>query len=404
MLGQFLVLILVVGFFGGDIMELTYSAMTQSEPDVIVSIDNGGGVSQEGNLFGNELWYPGMEKEGIIRISNNYKTIKISSLGVAVELTRVREGYGWDQVNNSFLQHMKLTITKGKLAVFDKEIIKDKSLGELLAASDNIMIEETDQFSISKGDFVDLKYKLLMDEESGNELQGLSANVSLLINIHERIINDDDDNGDDNGDDNDDDPIIEPEDPKDEDEVIEVPDDLIPLGIPHWAHDCIITLLRHGIIVGYPDGTIRPEQPITRAESAALIAKALNLEKQDKSFSKYSDPIPEWAMGHISAVSKEGIFVGYPMNLFKPNNNITREEMVTVLIKGFEKELCPDTELNFTDKESIGDWSMKYVKAGVGHEILRGYPDGSFKPQNEITRAEAFTIICKLLGLHDEHI
>lgn len=403
MLGKFLIVILVVGFFAGDIMELTYSAMTDREPDIVVTINNNGTISQQGNLFGDELWYPGKDKEGVIRIHNQYKSIKGSRLSISVELLEAREDYGWDVVNNSFLQNMKLTMTQGKLAIFDKTIFDDKSLGELVAISNGVN-DATNQFSISKNDFIDLKYKLRMDEEAGNELQRLSANISLVINLHENIIDDDNGGGDDNGD-NDNPIIIPPTDSNgNDDESIEIPDDLIPFGSPHWAHDCIITLLRHGIIVGYPDGSIRPDQPITRAESAVLIAKALEIEESNKFFSGYIDPLPGWARGHIIAVSQEGIFVGYPMKRFKPNRNITREEMVTVLIKGFEQELQPDTELIFTDKDDIGDWALEYVKAGVSHEILRGYPDGTFKPKNEITRAEAFVIICKLLGLHDEHL
>lgn len=411
MLGKFLILVLVVGFFAGDIMELTYSAMTESEPDVIVTINNDGTISQQGNLFGEELWYPGKDKEGIIRIHNQYKSIKGSNLGVGVELIEAREDYDRDMVYNSFLQHMRLTITKGKLSIFDKVMIKDKSLGQLLPVSNNEnQNDTTNEFSISKNNFIDLKYKLLMDKEASNELQKLSAKISLAINLKENVIdggngggNDDDNDDGNNGGGDDEKPvIIVPVDPTGKDEIIDIPDDLIPHGTPHWAHDCIVTLLRHGIIRGYPDDTIRPDAPITRAEAAVLIAKALKIEESDEFFSGYIDPLPGWARGHIIAVSQEGIFVGYPTKKFMPDRTISREEMVTVLIKGFEKELKLDTELFFTDKEDIGDWAIEYVKAGVSHEILRGYPDGSFKPKNQITRAEAFTIICKLLGLHEE--
>lgn len=403
MLGTFLVLILLVGIFAGDIMGLTYSAKTGASPDVIVTINKSGEISQEGSLLGDKLWYPGMEKVGVIRIDNQYRPIKGARLGVNVDLLRVGEGYNWDMVKNSFLQNMKLSINQGKLAIFDKEIIKNKSLGDLSVDSETTN-DDGGKFSIKKNDFIDLQYKLWMDDEAGNELQDLSANISITMRLEESVT----DNG--NGDDNNngggkDKPVItEPEEPKDKEEDFQTPTDLIISGKAHWAHDCIITLLRHGVIRGYPDGTIRPDQAITRAESAALIAKALKLEKRDGLSTGYNDPIPEWARGHIIAVSEEGIFVGYPMKLFKAEKNISREEMITVLIKGFNKELYTDIELEFIDKMDIGDWALKYVRAGVGHEILRGYPDGSFRPQREITRAEAFTIICKLLGLHDEHL
>lgn len=402
---KFLVLILLVGFFASDIIELTYSVVTQSTPDVTITINNNGTRLQEGSLFGDELWYPGKEKNGIIRIHNQYKSIKVSNLGIDVDLKHINKAYGWDEVYDSFIENMRLTITRGKLTAFDKNILKDKSLGELLAISSNeskngLMLPVEDQFTIRKNDFVDLKYTLLMDKNSGNELQNLTADISFHINLHQNLINDG------SGNDNDRDkkkPVIK-EPGEDDEELLLIPNDLTPQGTPHWAHNCIVTLLRHGIISGYPDGSIRPDQPITRAESAVLIAKALKIEEENKIFSGYIDPLPKWARGYIIAVSERDIFAGYPMKRFKANRNISREEMVTVLIKGFEKELLADTELSFSDREDIGDWAIEYVKAGVGHQILSGYPDGSFSPKSPITRAEAFTIICKLLGLHDEHM
>ena len=392
-LGKFLLLILLVGIFAANIMGLTYSTTKQASPDVLVTINNKGELHQEGDLFGNQLWYPGMDKKGIIRIDNQYKEIKASKLKLDVELLRLREDYDHEMVRNSFLQNMRLSISRGKLAILDKEIIKDMPLGELLDVGLHLA-EGGENFFLEKNDFIDLKYRLRMDVEAGNELQDLTANIAIGLGLEENIVQDGDDK-----------PIIVgPEDPHDHEELADLPRDLIILGEAHWAHDCIITLLRHGIIRGYPDGTIRPDQPITRAESAALIAKALRLQIPPALSTDYVDPIPEWAKGYISAVSDRGIFVGYPMKTFKAEKNISRQEMVTVLIKGFTKDLCPDIGLDFIDREDIGSWALKYVKAGVGHEILRGYPDGSFRPRREITRAEAFTIICKLLGLHDEHI
>ena len=166
-------------------------------------------------------------------------------------------------------------------------------------------------------------------------------------------------------------------------------------------------------IEDYRNGTVKPEdyieqavQPklnITRAEAAMLIGKALGLEEVEKFFSGYIDGVPDWAKGYIIATSDKEIFEGYPGNLFRANNYITREEMTAVLIRAFEKKYEKEIELGFIDKAEIAKWSEDYVKSAVQNKVIEGYPDNTFKPKNNITRAEAFTIICKLLGLHEEH-
>lgn len=90
--------------------------------------------------------------------------------------------------------------------------------------------------------------------------------------------------------------------------------------------------------------------------------------------------------------------------MFKPDNYITREEMVAVLIRAFNITLEDESlELPFADKDHIGQWALEYVKAGYENGIIEGYPDNTFRPKNPITRAETFTIICKLMGWHEEH-
>lgn len=394
---QFFIIVLIVGFFANDFIEATYATMTQNNPNVIITINSFGQVQPpEGDLFGNVLWYPGRAENGIIRIRNDFKPMKITNMAIDVDMRKTRDGYDPDRVYNSFIDHMLLTVKKGKLAIFDKDIIDSKTFRDLLYTAGNrqqagVTLADSDQFYIDKNDYVDLKYTLLMDEDSGNELQSLSSKVSFLINVNELSVPVDPSDPDD------------PVDPRDPEEPLEEePIEIIPDIAGHWAHDCIVTLLKHGIIKGYPDNRIRPNRPITRAEAAVLIGRALELDEQNKLFSGYIDYIPGWAKGYIIAVSEKEIFKGYPLKRFKANKNISRQEMVTVLIRGFKKELI-DEELTFTDKDEIGEWALEFVKAGVHHEILAGYPDKSFKPKNDITRAEAFTIICKLLGLHDEH-
>ena len=175
----------------------------------------------------------------------------------------------------------------------------------------------------------------------------------------------------------------------------------------YWPHDCIISLLRAQIITGYNDGSIKPENSIKREEVATIIAKSIlyksiNVKSLPENYkSIYTDKISKWALEYVNLTTYNNIFSGYYDNSFKGNKNITREEAAKVISIAFNKTLSNDFELTFDDKDKISNWSLPYIKILVKDNALKGYVDNSFKPQNEITRAEFFCIICNELGLHD---
>lgn len=421
---QFLVLMLVAGYFTSNIIQTTFATSVDRSPNVIVNINGDGSMTQQGDLFAGSLLYPGTVQDaengigsikGVIRLVNNYGKVDIDNVAIGLKSSQmdIRNNYPREQVYDSFLDNIRLKIEKGRVFSFDKTLVDYTSLRNLLYEPNStqyggLTLENESKFSINKGDTVDLKYTLQMVEETGNELQSVTAYMPIYINLHKNHIKDDDNA--DNEDFNDDD-------------IVEITES-IPQAGPHWAHDCIITLLNHRIIQGYPheDMTIedyfngkvdpvtyvqlavQPEKYITRAEAAILVGKALGLQESKSLFTGYVDPIPKWARGYIIATTKADIFEGYPFKLFKPNKYITREEMIAVLTRAWEVKLENKTlELPFTDNGEIASWVLENVKAGFENTIIQGYPDNTYKPKNNITRAEAFTIICKLMGLHDEH-
>ena len=241
--------------------------------------------------------------------------------------------------------------------------------------------------------------------------------MPIYINLKNDQFIDDNNNNNDNGGNNE-------NNNNNNNEVIFEIDEPIPTSIPHWAHDCIITLLNHEIIQGYPhkdmnmedyrngrikpiiyvNAAVNPEKYITRAEAAVLVGKALGLKESNAIISGYLDTIPNWAKGYIISTTKANIFEGYPFRLFKPNKHITREEMIAVLTRAYQIKLKNESlELRFEDQLDIAEWSKVNVRAGYESKVIEGYPDNTYRPKNNITRAEAFTIICKLMGLHDEH-
>lgn len=168
----------------------------------------------------------------------------------------------------------------------------------------------------------------------------------------------------------------------------------------HWAREHVMELAKLGIVSGYTDGSIKPDNNITRAEMAVIVVKAVSLEpaKEINLNFKDKDEIPSWAAGYIQTAVDSGIITGYEDNTFKPSKNLTREEMVVLIIKAFgieiEEDLTPPT---FTDVDEIGSWALNYVAKSVELNIVSGYLDNTFKPKRNVTRAESFTVLDNIL-------
>lgn len=149
-------------------------------------------------------------------------------------------------------------------------------------------------------------------------------------------------------------------------------------------------------IMGYPDGTVQPEGEITRAEACTIFFRLLTESSRDYYFSKtndYSDVNRgDWFNNAISTLSNAGIVTGYNDGTFRPNQPITRGEMAKI-IANFAN-LNKGTK-SFTDLS--GHWSKTYVELAAGNGWIAGYPDGSFRPDQKITRAETVTMINRVL-------
>lgn len=379
---------------------ITYALINQDKPDVVVHIDENGKITQSGDMYEGALWYPGFSKSGIVRVVNNFKRIKVSDLGLEVDINNVDRD---NPVYDSFLDNMILTISRGKMLVFNDILVKGKSLSELLANADsdynNLQLDGSQQFYIEKGDTVDLKYELYMDTDSGDELENLTAKMAFCVNLNEIPTPPDDGNND--GDDDDDDD-------RDKDDreyiLVEEPSYIIPDIDGHWAHDCIIALIENDVLDPDSENRIRPDDYLTRAEAAVLMGRALKLEESKETDTGYVDYVPSWARGYVIATSKANVFRGYPGKIFKSFGNITREEMTAVLIRAFREDSVSNAKLSFTDEHMIAKWAYGNVAKSVEEGIITGYPeDNTFRPKAYITRAEAFTIVCKLLGYHEQH-
>ena len=149
-------------------------------------------------------------------------------------------------------------------------------------------------------------------------------------------------------------------------------------------------------IMGYPDGTVQPKGEITRAEACTIFFRLLTESSRDYYFSKTNDYTDvnagDWFNNAISTLSNAGIVTGYNDGTFRPNQPITRGEMAKI-IANFAN-LNKGTK-SFTDLSD--HWSKTYVELAAGNGWIAGYPDGSFRPDQKITRAETVTMINRVL-------
>ena len=150
-------------------------------------------------------------------------------------------------------------------------------------------------------------------------------------------------------------------------------------------------------VIGYPDGTVHPNGQITRAEVATIFFRLLKDEVRDGAFTtsnSYSDvAYGKWYNNPISTMSALGIITGYPDGTFKPNKPITRAEFAAIAARFDETQ----SGKSATFSDVIGHWAAKEIGIAYANEWIKGYPDGTFKPDQNITRAEAMTMINRVL-------
>lgn len=160
-----------------------------------------------------------------------------------------------------------------------------------------------------------------------------------------------------------------------------------------------------GYIIGYPDGTVRPEESITRAEVATIFFRMLTDESRDFYWSQennFSDVnSDDWFNNAISTLANAGILIGYSDGTFRPNEPITRAELVKIAVSFYSSDAI-GAEFSDTD----GHWADVYINAAYALEFINGYGDGTFKPDQDIKRAEAMKIINRTLMRvpHEDHL
>src|SRR5665647_3499744 len=154
----------------------------------------------------------------------------------------------------------------------------------------------------------------------------------------------------------------------------------------HWAQTTIQSWTDNNLIKGYPDGTFKPDNNITRAEFITLVNRAFEYTNTAPiSFTDVNQNA--WYASAIGVAVEAGYISGYPDGTMKPENPISREEVATIIMRIKNLVANPAAVSVYTDASSI-TWSKGEVGAVTAAKIMQGYPDGSFMPSGLITRAK----------------
>jgi len=165
----------------------------------------------------------------------------------------------------------------------------------------------------------------------------------------------------------------------------------------HWAEDVINQWVDEGLAGGYGDGTFRPNDPITRAEFMSFVNRAFGFE--DEGNAPFTDvPADAWYAPVIRQAMAAGYLEGYPDGTVRPNNSITRQEATVIITKVLDLEADMDELDRFTDSDGIPAWSRSFVSAVVKAGFMSGYPDGTFGAVRNITRAESLVTLHNARG------
>ncbi|MEK5233390.1 S-layer homology domain-containing protein [Lysinibacillus sp. FSL K6-0232] len=166
----------------------------------------------------------------------------------------------------------------------------------------------------------------------------------------------------------------------------------------HWAEDYIMRAAAKGIVSGYPDGTFKPNHPVTRAEFTVMLAGALKLEGQGAALTFTDhDQIGGWAKQAVAQAVQAGIVDGYNDGSFRPNAQITRVEIAVMIARALKLQLNANTTTGFADDEAIPQWAKGAVEAIRKLGIVDGRGGNRFVPNETATRAEATVMLLRLL-------
>jgi tripartite motif-containing protein 71 len=173
----------------------------------------------------------------------------------------------------------------------------------------------------------------------------------------------------------------------------------------HWAEKNIMKLAEKNLISGYSDGSMRPDQFVSRNEAAVIIVKMMNLEPYERDLHFIdNESISSWAKPYIGVAFSYGFIKGYDDNSFRGNEYLTRAQACAIIMEclstvnrneSIESDVLSDIGI-FKDLDDR-HWAKDILRISIDKGIINGYPDGTLRPDNNVTRAEFCTMASILL-------
>lgn len=170
----------------------------------------------------------------------------------------------------------------------------------------------------------------------------------------------------------------------------------------HWAEVTIQQWLDVGKAKGYEDGKFYPDKTITRAEFVRLVNTgfAFTVNPVSGSSSPFSDVLPsDWFFKDVLQAYQDQIINGMTDGTFLPQNNVSRQEAAKIIANIIQPDAVPLTPLTYKDRVAVAAWAIDEVTFLSNQSVILGYPDSTFRPQRDLSRAEALVLIDKAVKL-----
>jgi uncharacterized protein YgiM (DUF1202 family)/Skp family chaperone for outer membrane proteins len=168
----------------------------------------------------------------------------------------------------------------------------------------------------------------------------------------------------------------------------------------HWAKDEILAMTAKGIVSGFPGDKFKPNDNVTRAQFVAFLNRAIRLESPTIK-TKFNDVTKDdWFYQDIINATQAGLVHGYPGNTFRPDKNITREDIVVMMDRFLQAErndLSEKADITYTDYKEISQYALENVQRASSYGLAKGRTAETFNPKENASRAEAITFISRML-------
>lgn len=169
------------------------------------------------------------------------------------------------------------------------------------------------------------------------------------------------------------------------------------LDASQWYHDGVHFCLDRGLLRGYEDGTFRPDAPMTRAMLTVILWRLQDAPAVDRAM-QYGDVEQNaWYAGAVRWAASEGIVTGYDDGTFRPDDPVTREQLAVILYRYAGSPVPPNLALNFTDTDAVSGYASDPLRWAVERGVLGGYGDGRLDPGGPATRAQAAEMLKNFL-------